>query len=113
MGVPFGTLGRDYLEYAVGLILENGRMTMTKELYPLIARAFSTTPSRVERAIRHSIEVTFYNTEPQRIEAVFGNTVSFKSGKLSNNDFIYGIVKYIQIYKITIKENENAKLFND
>lgn len=104
LGVPFGTLGRDYLESAVEFVLERGRMAITKELYPLIARAFGTTPTRVERAIRHSIEITFYNNQPNGIERFFGNTVSLKSGKLNNSDFIYGVVKHITVYKIKIQE---------
>ena len=68
LGVPFGTLGRGYLESAVELILERGRLSTTKELYPFVARMHGTTPTRVERAIRHAIEKTFYNNNPEHIK---------------------------------------------
>lgn len=98
LGVPFGARGRDYIESAVEFVLSKGRMGITKELYPLIAKAYDTKPANVERAIRHTIDMTFSNAVPKQIEDFFGNTVSIKTGKLSNSEFIYGIVKYIQIY---------------
>lgn len=98
LGVPFGICGRDYIEYAVELILKNGRMEITKELYPRVAKTFDAKPLNVERGIRHAVEYVFSNGETKRIEDFFGNTVSLKNGKLTNSDFLYGIVKRIQIY---------------
>ena len=99
LGVPFGMLGRDYIESAVELILRKGRLSMTKELYPLIAKAIDTTPICVERAIRFAIEKTFDAAEPKRLEDFFGNTVSLESCKLTNSDFIYAIVKRITVFR--------------
>lgn len=98
LGVPFSTLGRDYIEAAVELILQNGRMHMAKEIYPLIAERFETTPSRAERAIRHAIEKTILNGRLEQIENFFGNVFSFKRGMPTNSEFIYAIAKHIQIY---------------
>ena len=98
LGVPFGTKGRDYIEIAVELILKNGRMEVTKELYPRVAKVFDAKPLNVERGIRHAVEYVFLNSEPKCIEDFFGNTVSLKNGKLTNSDFLYGIAKRIQVY---------------
>ena len=61
---------------------------ITKSLYPEIAKKFSTTPSRVERAIRHAIEVAWGRGEPQVMENIFGYTVSASKGKPTNSEFI-------------------------
>ena len=97
LGVPFGLKGRDYIETAVELILNEGRMDITKELYPRIAKEFETKALRVERAIRHAIEECFSNADPKILKEFFGNTISFQSGKVTNLNFLHGIVKRIQI----------------
>lgn len=103
LGVPFGLNGRDYIESAVELLLNKGRMGMTTELYPSVAAVFGTKPSRVERDIRHAIEETFSNSDPKRISEFFGNVISLETGKLVNTDFLYGIVKHIQVYHLEVE----------
>ena len=98
IGVPCGLLGRDYIEIAVEIILQKGRQSITYELYPAIAKKTGSKAHRVERAIRHAIERTFETADPKQILEWFGNTLSLKSGKLANGDFLYGVVKHIQIY---------------
>ena len=98
LGVPFGLKGRDYIESAVELILNEERKDITKELYPRIAIEFETKPLRVERAIRHAIEECFLNADPKMLKEFFGNTISIQSGKVTNSTFLYGIAKHIQIY---------------
>ena len=61
---------------------------ITKSLYPQIAQKFSTTPSRVERAIRHAIEVAWGRGEMDLMENIFGYTVSAAKGKPTNSEFI-------------------------
>ena len=61
---------------------------VTKVLYPEVARRFSTTPSRVERAIRHAIEVAWDRGDLETLQSFFGYTVSNTKGKPTNSEFI-------------------------
>ena len=61
---------------------------VTKELYPSIAKKYNTTPSRVERAIRHAIEVAWGRGEIETINKIFGYTVHNQKGKPTNSEFI-------------------------
>ena len=63
-------------------------MSMTKELYPYIAKEFGTTASRVERAMRHAIETAFERGSIETIQRLFGYTLSPEKGKPSNSEFI-------------------------
>ncbi len=96
LGVPFNVRDREYIVRAVELIYENGRMAMTKEIYPQIAAEFETRASRVERAIRHAIERAFGNGNTAAIEKYFGLNVDYNTGKLVNSDFIYGLAEYLR-----------------
>ena len=70
---------------------------ITKSLYPQIAQKFSTTPSRVERAIRHAIEVAWGRGEPTIMENIFGYTVSAAKGKPTNSEFIAMIADKLRL----------------
>ena len=61
---------------------------VTKELYPAIAKKYNTTPSRVERAIRHAIEVAWNRGKIDTIDKLFGYTVHTEKGKPTNSEFI-------------------------
>lgn len=95
VGIPHSLIGRDYIEKAIVIIKQRGRVSMSKELYPLVAKEFNSTPQRVERAIRHSIIRALENTNKDAIVKIFGNTFSFKKSKFTNTDFIFGIVRYL------------------
>ncbi len=97
VGVPCNLKGRLYIETALEIVLERGMISTTKELYPEIAKKVGTTSTRVERAIRHAIEVCFYNTDPEALFEVFGNAINVKKGKVVNSEFIYGLKKYLEI----------------
>lgn len=99
LGVTFNLVGRKYLETAILMVLEKGEMSITKELYPEIAKKHNTTASRVERAIRHSVEVCVDNTDIETMEKYFGNTISAYTGKTTNSSFIYGVAKYIEVFE--------------
>ena len=96
LGVPFNLSGRDYIVRAVSLIYENGRMAMTKEVYPQIAAEFETGKTGVERCIRHAVEKAFRNGNTNAITKYFGLNIDFNTGKLTNSDFIYGLVEYLR-----------------
>ncbi len=97
--VPFSILGRHYLVRAVTLMCEIGHAPMTKVVYPQIAKEYNTSGSRVERAIRHAIECVFDNAHDDAIKKYFGYNVPSVKGKLTNSEFIYGLVEYLRLHK--------------
>jgi two-component system response regulator (stage 0 sporulation protein A) len=70
---------------------------ITKELYPMIAEKFNTTPSRVERAIRHAIEVAWNRGRVETINKIFGYTIHDEKGKPTNGEFIAMIADRMRI----------------
>ena len=70
---------------------------ITKQLYPEIAIKFKTTPSRVERAIRHAIEVAWARGEQASVERIFGYTISAAKGKPTNSEFIAMIADKLRL----------------
>ncbi len=90
IGVPAHIKGYHYLREAILLCIENGDLlnSITKALYPSIAQKFHTSPSRVERAIRHGIEVAWGRGKVETLEALFGYTISLGKGKPTNSEFI-------------------------
>lgn len=98
IGCPCHIKGRVYIETAINIVFENGDMPITKELYPKIAKIHNTTPSRVERAIRHAIKASFTNGDPNIHEKVFGNTISLQNSKVTNHSFVCGVVKFLKLY---------------
>ena len=70
---------------------------ITKQLYPDIAKRYGTTPSRVERAIRHAIEVAWSRGEQQTVERIFGYTISAAKGKPTNSEFIAMIADKLRL----------------
>lgn len=71
--------------------------SITKILYPTIAKKFSTTPSRVERAIRHAIEVAWSRGRMETLDNLFGYTISTGKGKPTNSEFIALIADRIRL----------------
>ncbi len=71
--------------------------SITKLLYPSIAKEYNTTPSRVERAIRHAIEVAWSRGQVEAIDALFGYTVNIGKGKPTNSEFIAMIADKLRL----------------
>lgn len=90
IGVPAHIKGYQYIRDAILMSIRDREMinSITKILYPSISKKYQTTPSRVERAIRHSIEVAWNRGNPDVIEEYFGYTVSDGKGKPTNSEFI-------------------------
>ena len=90
IGVPAHIKGYQYLREAIILSIEDAEMlgAVTKILYPAIAKKYQTTPSRVERAIRHAIEVAWGRGRLDTLQNVFGYTVNVGKGKPTNSEFI-------------------------
>ncbi len=90
IGVPAHIKGYQYLREAIMLSVNNNEMlnSITKLLYPTIAKRYETTPSRVERAIRHAIEVAWSRGRMETLDALFGYTINTGKGKPTNSEFI-------------------------
>lgn len=90
IGIPAHIKGYLYLREAILMVINRVDLLsgVTKELYPTIASKYKTTPSRVERAIRHAIEVAWSRGNVDVINAIFGHTVNRDRGKPTNSEFI-------------------------
>jgi len=90
IGVPAHIKGYQYLRDAIMMVVKDLDIinSITKQLYPSIAREYNTTPSRVERAIRHAIEVAWSRGQVDTIDSLFGYTVNLGKGKPTNSEFI-------------------------
>ena len=90
IGVPAHIRGYHYMREAIMMAVEDLDVLnyVTKELYPTIAKKCNTTPSRVERAIRHAIEVAWSRGKVEIIDSMFGYTINNHKGKPTNSEFI-------------------------
>ncbi len=90
IGVPAHIKGYQYLRDAIIMVINDMDIlnSITKQLYPNIAKQYNTTPSRVERAIRHAIEVAWSRGKMDTIDMLFGYTVNNGKGKPTNSEFI-------------------------
>lgn len=90
VGVPAHIKGYQYLREAIIMVIRDMDVInyITKQLYPTIAKEFSTTPSRVERAIRHAIEVAWSRGQVETLSELFGYTINSNKGKPTNSEFI-------------------------
>lgn len=90
IGVPAHVKGYQYLRDAIMLVVDevNFLGAVTKELYPAIAEKYDTTASRVERAIRHAIELAWDRGDIDKINKFFGYTINGEKGKPTNSEFI-------------------------
>ena len=99
IGVPAHIKGYQYLREAIMMSVEDPEMlgSITKVLYPTIARKNQTTASRVERAIRHAIEVAWNRGKMETLDAMFGYTINTGKGKPTNSEFIALIADKIRL----------------
>ncbi len=99
IGVPAHIKGYQYLRDAIMMSVDDHEMlnSITKQLYPSIAKRHKTTPSRVERAIRHAIEVAWSRGKMDTINDLFGYTVSYGKGKPTNSEFVALIADKIRL----------------
>ena len=99
LGVPSHIKGYQYIREGVSLVYKNPELIggITKELYPEIAKKFSTTVSRVERAIRHAIEVSWNRGNWQLMEEIFGHSVDIDKAKPTNSEFIVTVADKLRL----------------
>ena len=99
LGVPAHIKGYHYIRTAIMMVVENMDMLnyITKRLYPEIAKQYRTTSSRVERAIRHSIEVAWTRGHQETMNEIFGYTIQTYKGKPTNSEFIAMVADRIRL----------------
>ena len=104
IGVPAHIRGYQYLREAIILSVNNSEMisSVTKILYPTVAKTFKTTPSRVERAIRHAIEVAWDRGDVDVLSSYFGYTIQNERGKPTNSEFIAMISDNLKLQMKTV-----------
>ncbi|HHY97986.1 MAG TPA: sporulation transcription factor Spo0A [Firmicutes bacterium] len=101
LGIPANIRGYQYIREAILMVIEDSGLLgrVTKELYPRIAQKFNTTPPRVERAIRHAIEIAWSRGNIELLNSVFGHTVDQERGKPTNSAFIARIADKLRLEK--------------
>lgn len=107
IGVPAHIKGYQFLRDAIMWVIEDMELinAVTKELYPGIAKKHKTTSSRVERAIRHAIEVSWQRGDLETLDTLFGHTVKFTKDKPTNSEFIAMIADRIRLQIKRQKKN--------
>lgn len=103
LGVPAHIKGYHYLRTAILASIENPELmdSVTKLLYPTVAKKFNTTSSRVERAIRHAIEIAWDRGDLDILNSFFGYTVNTSKGKPTNSEFIALITDKLRLQQKT------------
>ena len=99
IGVPAHIKGYQYLRTAILMTIENNDIinSVTKILYPTVAKKYQTTTSRVERAIRHAIEVAWDRGDVEILNSYFGYTIQNSRGKPTNSEFIAMIADNLRL----------------
>lgn len=99
LGVPAHIKGYQYIRDAIMMVIEDmdAINSITKFLYPTVAKHYNTTSSRVERAIRHAIEVAWDRGNPEFLDDMFGYTIMSSKGKPTNSEFIAMIADKIRL----------------
>ena len=99
IGIPAHIKGYQYLRHAIMMVIDDLDIinSITKELYPTVAKDFNTTPSRVERAIRHAIEVAWDRGDTEVLNSFFGYTIANSKGKPTNSEFIAMIADRLRL----------------
>ena len=99
LGIPSHIKGYQYIRESIVLIYRNPYIIggITKELYPRVASTYNTTSSRVERAIRHAIEVSWNRGDYEYMEELFGHSVDYDRAKPTNSEFIATVADKLRL----------------
>ena len=99
LGMPSHIKGYQYIREAISMVYDNPEIVggITKELYPELAAKFDTTVSRVERAIRHAIEVSWNRGDWDLMEDIFGHSVDIDKAKPTNSEFIVTVADKLRL----------------
>lgn len=103
IGVSANLKGYRYLKYAIQLAVENPDVLsrIIKDLYPDVAKHFQSDPSKVERCIRHAIDVAWIRGDIDIQTTIFGSSVNTKTGKPTNSEFVAGVAEYLRLEDLT------------
>jgi two-component system response regulator (stage 0 sporulation protein A) len=103
VGVPAHIKGYQYMRDAIMMAVKDREIisAVTKRLYPELAKSYKTTPSRVERAIRHAIEVAWNRGRVDTINDLFGYTINTRKGKPTNSEFIAMVADTLRLTEKT------------
>jgi len=102
LGMPTHILGHAYTKAAIVYLNEYKQKhgvicPITRELYPHVAEMFGSTASRVERAIRHALDLTWNRGDLDVLKGIFGYTVDIAKGRPTNSEFLSMVVEYLDI----------------
>ena len=105
LGIPSHIKGYQYIREAISLVYEKPELIggITKELYPLVGKTFDTSTSRVERAIRHAIEVSWNRGDWDLMEEIFGHSVDIDRAKPTNSEFIVTIADKLRLDSLKVR----------
>ena len=100
LGIPSHVRGYRYIRDGVMLLYESTSMVnlVTKDIYPIIAKKYDTTTTRVERAIRHAIEISWMRGDIKLMEDLFGNSIDFDRSRPTNAEFLTTIADKFKLY---------------
>ncbi len=112
LGVPAHIKGYQYMREAIMMAVEDMEVinSITKLLYPSVAKRFQTTPSRVERAIRHAIEVAWDRGDIDALDSIFGYTIQNEKGKPTNSEFIAMIADKLRLKIKMDRKNSGIRI---
>ena len=99
LGIPSHIKGYQYIRDAIKFVYNEPKLIggITKELYPLVGEKYSVSNSRVERSIRHAIEVSWYRGDWELMEEIFGHSVDIDKAKPTNSEFIVTIADKLRL----------------
>lgn len=107
LGIPTSLLGYKYAKRAIELVASTKKkLSMTKEIYPTIAKEYDATSSRVERAIRHAIDIGWCRGNPDMLYHLFRHSYSAEKGRPTNSEFITAVAEFV----VNKCSNEHAVL---
>ena len=101
LGIPSHVRGYKYIREGIMMIYTSKEVVnlVTKDIYPEIANRYNTTSSRVERAIRHAIEISWIRGDLKIIEDIFGNSIDFERSKPTNSEFLTTIADRLKLHQ--------------
>lgn len=102
LGVPSQLKGYAYLREGILMLYKSAGVTsgITKQIYPAIANLYNTTPSRVERAIRHAIEISWNRADYEMMNKIFGHSIDYDRAKPTNSEFMMTLSDALRLKQI-------------
>ena len=105
LGMPSNIKGYHYIRDAVSYVYKDSSLigAVTKELYPMIGKKYDASVTRVERAIRHAIEVSWNRADWELMEEIFGHSVDIDRAKPTNSEFIVTLADKLKLEKLKVR----------